>query len=153
MREILFRGKPTERFADYPTLRPDLFRDGWVYGSLVVCEDRYYICTHAECSNRTIISNAHGTMIEVIPETVGEFTGLHDIHGKRIFEGDVHGIPHWVVTYAADVNESLGMNAGWYVQRDNFESWMGLECHDQNNIIGNIHDNPELLKRRMKNAI
>lgn len=37
------------------------------------------------------------------------------------------------------------MNAGWYIQRDNFESWMELENCEVHNIIGNIHDNPELL--------
>ncbi len=86
--------------------------------------------------------------IEVLPDTVGQFTGLIDCHGKRIFEGDIHGMPGWIVTYCADVNEGEGMNAGWYVQRDDWESWMPLENHSEHVVIGNIHDNPELMEVR-----
>lgn len=147
MREILFRGKPTERFADYPMLRPDLFRDGWVYGSLVVCEDRYYICTHAECSNRTIISNAHGTMIEVIPETVGEYTTLDDRNDRKIFEGDI------VKFHKSGVSRSVAFDYGMaelefsrHDPVDNPDGWCLCCDHGICEIIGNIHDNPELLK-------
>jgi hypothetical protein len=146
MREILFRGKPTERFADFKMLRPDLFEGDWVYGSLIVCEERYYICTYAACSNRTIINNAYGTMVEVIPETVGQFTGMHNGNWTKIFEGDILDIPGWVVTYSDGMSENYGLNAGWYVQRDNWESYLEMSQGDLFTIIGNIHDNPELLK-------
>lgn len=88
MRCTIFRGKPTERFADFQTLRPRLFINGFVYGSLVVCGERHYICTYAECSNRTTVNNAHATMVEVISETVQQETGMEDKRGDTIFEGD-----------------------------------------------------------------
>ena len=144
MREILFRGKPTERFADYPMLRPDLFWDGWVYGSLVVCNDRYYICTYAECSNRTTVNNAHGTMIEVIPETVGQYTGVCDKIGKKIFEGDIVSAymdfgPAGFIENVVDIGYKKLRGYRWeYFDMDSIR------------VIGNIHDNPELLKGDIK---
>lgn len=134
MREILFRGK-TE--------------DGkWVYGYLFILgkgseyEETYIL---GDIDHRDSIFDVWKNAEKVIPKTVGQWTGLYDCHGVKIFEGDIHGIPGWIVTYCADTHEGYGMNAGWYVQRDNFESWMELENHEEHNIIGNIHDNPELL--------
>ena len=138
MREILFRGKRRS--------------DGeWVYGYVVKGED--YLTGESVTAiveqNATFYPRNEIVSYEiVIPETVGEWTGLVDCHGVKIFEGDIHGMPRWVVTYCADTRENYGMTVGWYVQRDNFESWMELENNYEHNIIGNIHDNPELLERR-----
>ena len=75
-----------------------------------------------------------------------EYTGLKDCYGKDIYEGDIDKYGY-VVTYVADINESLGMNCGWYLQRNDFESWSPLEC-DSNEIeiIGNIFETPRLAK-------
>jgi uncharacterized phage protein (TIGR01671 family) len=143
MREILFRGKST-------------LSGNWVYGYLIKGQDY-----HTQRTTYAIVLpsstlypiNEIVPYVEVIPETVGQWTGLTDCHGVKIFEGDIHGIPGWVVTYCADTHEGLGMNAGWYVQRDNFESWMELENHEEHNIIGNVYDNPELMKSRTKQLI
>lgn len=138
MREIIFRGK-------------DRLRGNWVYGSLIKTGNFCCILPDDDETNHDYpyldpdLGTIDGYAIPVVPETVGQWTGLVDCHGIKIFEGDIHGIPRWIVTYCADVNEGYGMNAGWYVQRDNFESWVELENHEEHNIIGNIHDNPELL--------
>ena len=66
--------------------------------------------------------------------------GFPDKNGKEIFEGDIDAFGY-VVTYSADLNAGLGMNAGWYIQRDNFESWSELECDENFEVAGNIFEN------------
>ena len=78
------------------------------------------------------------------------YTGLKDKNGKEIYEGDIDesGL---IVSYCGDQNEGLGMNVGFYLQRDEFESWIELEAmigENNYNIIGNIYENPELLARQ-----
>lgn len=74
------------------------------------------------------------------------YTGLKDCNGKEIYEGDIDKYGY-VVTYVADINESLGMNCGWYLQRNDFESWYELKCDSEEiEIVGNIFETPKLAK-------
>lgn len=75
MREILFRGKRTDNGE-------------WVYGDLLhpTEDDKdYYIEDFTQKKN-----NCHA----VIPETIGQYTGVTDMNNKHIFEGDVISIPY-----------------------------------------------------------
>ena len=75
-----------------------------------------------------------------------QYTGLKDCNGKEIYEGDIDKYGY-VVTYVADINESLGMNCGWYLQRNDFESWYELKCDSEEiEIVGNIFETPKLAK-------
>lgn len=144
MREILFRGKPKNK-ADYEFLKKmykDNCKDGFIYGSLVVSHGKYYICIMALCQINSLVDNGTTTMFEVIPETVGEYTGLKDKNGERIFEGDIVTMPrygsgkHKSVVYFK--NGKFAVNGSNYNFKD--------ICPRNMEVIGNIHDNPEMLK-------
>ena len=136
MREILFRGKRTN---DYE----------WIKGSLCTTIDFYTISYF----------DFEGYYIEekVIPETVGQYTGLTDKNGKKIFEGDIISIPFEEDRYPYEENVIHYENAevyfdterySWYVRHSD-DDLVSLWEYDDRDIIviGNIHDNPELLER------
>lgn len=73
--------------------------------------------------------------------------GVNDINGKVMYGGDI--LPYRnVVTYVdSSEGSNLGMNVGWYGQRDNFESWSEIEVGQDYEVLGNIYENPLLLVR------
>ena len=130
MREILFRGKRT-------------CNNEWTEGGFHSRFEKAYIIGISKTER------IDGT--EVIPETVGQYTGLTDKNGTKIFEGDIHKRENhfFIVKYGkyrdCETNEDC---VGWYFEythRKGCEGFNGTES-EYVNIIGNIHDNPELLK-------
>lgn len=153
MRESLFRGKPKNK-ADYQLFAQiwkDNCKNGFVFGSLVVSEGKFYICVAALCAVNSLINNGITTMIEVIPETVGQYTGLTDKNGKKIFERDI-------VKYC-ETKGVINFGEGCYAVKDiNSKNnpaldivLNGYKCEIK--VIGNIYDNPELLKGGCCNGI
>lgn len=126
MREILFRGK----------------REGkWIEGSLVRFPDgTTEICYSGEKCDIDELDKA-----TVETETVGQFTGRIDKNGKKVFEHDIlqildgvaRGIVQW---WENDQCYVLETKEGWHI--DDFGNYGRPECYE---VIGNIHDNPELL--------
>ena len=124
MREILFRGK---RIDD----------DKWTYGYLFQCWGRCYLLWGMNGDNPI--------KEEVYPKTVGDYTGLTDKNGKKIFEGDI-------VTYIGEVcvvnwdDET----AKFVLKNENllfdFEDVWCKRLRLQLEVIGTIYDNPELLE-------
>lgn len=155
----LFRGKPKYN-SDGEIISSDFIKYyDFVYGSLVVVDEKCFICTDADvCSN--FVNNTRATMFEVIPETVGEFTGINDKNGNIIFEGDIVKIIE--SGYGDDVHYGkVVFRDGCFVVE--YKSYIVIETRfvekktfqDGNanitvtyeyEVIGNVCDNPELLK-------
>lgn len=99
--------------------------------------------------------------VEVNPETVGQYTGLKDCNGVEIYEGDVVRSDHFIDVdgeqhYVRHTCEWSDKHSGWYF-RNNSESFDGdgglqafvmMKFLSERNIkvIGNIHQNPELIR-------
>lgn len=129
MKEILFRGK-TESSKRWVV--GDLLQ--WSDGEMCICENR----NHFEKDKYRVIS-----------ETVGQYTGLTDNNGNKIFEGDiVAGALIWQEKrkngLVAFKDGSFGLM--WY--RGGVEQYNAFTsmCNVEYEVIGNIHDNPDLLK-------
>ncbi len=137
MRKILFRGKRTNNGE-------------WVEGSYVAANHHW----HKHGIHRDwIVCNAYanggwfalGVKYPVITESIGQFTGLTDKNGKKIFEGDILNTSNsncriWYVDYKNTAFCSNQGNANYSCVLDDFMLYSSVE------VIGNIHDNPELLK-------
>ena len=130
MREILFRGK-TKAIAGSPynNGKPDgewVF--GYIYTDLGAMKIRQFEPDRPECND-----------YEVDPETVGQYTGLTDKNGKRIFEGDI------VDYISSDVIGNPKTGTSIVEDMTDYDTMIYLNHSDELQIIGNIHDNPELL--------
>ena len=126
MREIIFRGKRLDNGE-------------WVYGSLFVGFQKSYICPEAIAMYNFDGALCIGGFIEVYPSTVGQYTGLKDKHGKngkRIFEGDI-------LSFRAGRTHVVRFEDGAFILED---SAIPIPFAIKSEIIGNVHDNPELLK-------
>ena len=136
MREILFRGK-----------RKD-FDNEWLEGFYTLYNDNRGM-------KPAIITGTEKHCfipLEIIPETVGQYTGLTDKNGKKIFEGDIVEVTYLTRCYDNETEiREVTYNEEeccYYPMRwnetcevcDYFTEIQSIE------VIGNIHDNPELLK-------
>ena len=135
MRNIIFRGKRINRNGE------------WGYGDLRRYGGNTWVFPHNQKA-------AHDADM-VDPATVGEFTGLTDKNGKKIFEGDI--VSYIIVTggiedlsIPANVRHTVTYDEKHGAFRIGYHYFCGgtmREVVDANNlvVIGNIHDNPELL--------
>ena len=127
MREIKFRGIPT-------------YGKDFVYGSLIININ--------EAGRKEYLIKKHIGIIEVIPETVGQYTGLKDKNGVEIYEGDIikaiwsKDCEEYIANeiWIGDIFFNCGsfdINSEWCVALNCFNG--ALE------VIGNIYENKELL--------
>lgn len=132
MREILFRGKI-------------ITDDQWVYGGIAIAQDETVI----------ILTKEEQIVWNVIPGTVGQFTGLTDKNGVKIFEGDIITVNSKIVKQVRINDAFLAVQVAnkedlkfidlldpWQTPGEVWWNDFGSEII----VVGNIHDNPELLK-------
>lgn len=127
MREIKFRAKSLETGE-------------FIIGCLVKLD--YHNSVDYVEATQIILPNGHSYECE--PETVGEFTGLHDRNGKEIYEGDVVKVPNGdfgEVKYNDNMFKIMNCRSNGKVWFSSYDYWSG-GCE----ILGNIYENPDLLK-------
>lgn len=150
MREILFRGKRVDNGE-------------WISGSILSFDDGGKVIL----SSTAKVFKEHGTTTiccnecyDVYPETVGQYTGLADKNGNKIFEGDivkeykskdkVKGVVKFG-EYQSGINkyaDDLGFYVEWTTENFLIRE-LGYWCRkNMLEVIGNIHDNPELLEEK-----
>ena len=128
MREILFRGKRKDNGE-------------WIYGDLI-----HWWGRHNTKPDIQIYNNIQ--RFNVIPETVGQYTGLTDKNGKHIFEGDIIDTPDRLIKVAwLTGNAQFDLNFIRYAHDIIITNFKGIYMRDlkEYEVIGNIHDNKELL--------
>lgn len=131
MREILFRGKPLGNWE-------------WVYGFVVINKN-------GECFIKDTDYNINNGKCDLIPacvdpETIGQYTGKKDCNGKRIFEGDIVVARIGYCGYPnLKINERI-LAVEYSVRFVGYLSELSFGDVYEIEIIGNIHDNPELLE-------
>lgn len=114
----------------------------------------YHELNHPDHKGKRYIIPAYASALysfEVDPETVGQYTGLKDRNGKKIYEGDIL-IHNWNSSHdhmLETVSEVKWHNAAFFVDDKKRSDWL-LSVHAladwaEVEVIGNIHDNPELL--------
>ena len=147
MREILFRGQTRKNGEKVEMATGEKVPGHWVYGGIFPGTGDYSIIYGGE-TEKDLERHV------VYSETVGQYTGLKDKNGKRIFEGDIVA-QNWY-DYDEPRDDSFGKvvfceyDCSFSVMDVNKDGFMPLgRCgsyHWEVEVIGNIHDNPELLK-------
>ena len=124
-REIIFRGKRIDN-------------DEWAEGYFFKIWNRTYLLWG--------MTGDVPNMVEVKPQTVGQFTGLTDKNGKKIFEGNIVKFSHPAFNKSRIGMISYEMNETGFVLRHKGDySWIAY-TNEFYEVIGNIYDNPELLE-------
>lgn len=141
MREILFRGQ-TRRKGEKVWMDGSPVESNWVYGGIFQGPNRSVIYGYDPIEKYCVYT-----------DTVGQFTGLTDKNGTKIFEGDIveghchsawrHELQRCEVAYGRD-----GFEARHHVNCGGERSYYTYKVLFSKDVvvIGNIHDNPELLE-------
>lgn len=129
MREILFRGK-------------HIYTGRWIEGSYV---HRTKFCgdtddAHFILSGGGFDCGEYGAAFTVDPETVGQYTGLEDRNGRKIFEGDI--VAH--VEFPDEPTLICWHKSGFAIKGLWYESDI-LRYIKHIEVVGNIHDNPDMI--------
>ena len=151
MREILFRAK-TEPNCKSSMTGKIIKKPKWIYGYI----DLGYM---HDCETALISDEKGNNVYKCQYDTIGQYTGLTDKNGKKIFEGDIVKSPSYtskgVVKFGLheiaccgccyDSHQTVGYFVDFGCRIESDESfWENLE------IIGTIHDNPELLESEVQ---
>jgi uncharacterized phage protein (TIGR01671 family) len=129
MREILFNGKRVDTGE-------------WVEGYLL--KVKTLSPSSAKWVEKTLILIQQDEIYEVFPETVGQYTGLTDKNGKKIFEGYIIKADNWLHSYMK-IYTIVFEDGGFYAKYKDEDGW-NFDHLGNIAVIGNVFDNPELIE-------
>ena len=130
MREILFRGK---------RLQGGEWVEGYFFKSDINKKERESgkatIIFTPDCDTFIMVPECHNSFM-VVSDTVGQYTGMKDKNGKRVFEGDI-------LSLRTGRQHVVRFEDGAFVLEN---TAIPVSFANKFEVIGNIHDNPEMLK-------
>ena len=161
MRIIKFRGKDVKTlhwvygaFHEHIDITPAAFYKDAESRENHIKEHTHYLIIQDAFSDYCMPRNIQ--CFDVTPETIGQFTGLHDKNGKEIYEGDIVTFDDtpYCVNGSGYQGTVVMHNGAWCVKH--YEKYFDVDFYSplfaddfanrKTIILGNIHDNPELLK-------
>lgn len=131
MRNIRFRGYNRKN-------------EKWLYGFYLQNRGQHFVCLDEFATGKTWED------YEIDPETLGQFTGLKDAIGKEIYEGDIVRHPYIdpifrAIVDGSSVKSEVVFHNGAFVISYEVDDFILLDAFGHIEVVGNIHDNPELL--------
>lgn len=144
MREILYRGQIRRKGEKVHFITGEPQPSRWCYGGI--------FAPHMEAKGFGVIYGQEsgsdepitGTKLDKFPvyrDTVGQYTGLTDKNGAKIFEGDI--------VEADGYREAVRFENGCFYPMGAYIARTGYEYDpDEYEVVGNIYDNPELLEEK-----
>ena len=149
MREIIFRGKRLDNGE---------WAEGFYISHLNAC---HYIIPFRTGGYEAMDNSFYvHKWFEVDPSTIGQYTGLKDKNGKRIFDGDILHIAKIADALGGYYRPPLDYHVNVVVKWDlcawmwetlcedkRYISFPDAWCHYECEVIGNIYDNPDLLEK------
>ena len=144
MRKIKFRGKTVSGRWVYGDLLHITNADG-ISGTIIVKENQ---ATAQGTDYDNALSYAHNEIDVVIPDTIGQYTGLLDINDKEIYEGDIVREKLKRARIDGDILQICFEDYEW-CGKNNYgatTSYSLLATYHKLEVIGNIHETPELPK-------
>ena len=153
MREILFRGQ-TRRLGEKVWMNGEKVPSNWAYGGICQGKGAFSIIYGSMDSELESPTEKH----VIYTDTIGQYTGLTDKNGKKIFDGDIIKQTFHLNGFERDVLSVIEYGISYAYSNvcgvcERFSDGSGiamLSVGDQTGVvfcevIGNIHDNPELL--------
>lgn len=116
----------------------------WLYGFYLQNRGQHFVCPDEFATGKS------WSDYEIDPETLGQYTGLCDKNGTEIYECDIVRHPYIdpifrAIVDGSSVKSKVGFHNGAFVINYDIDDFILLDAFGYIEVVGNIHDNPELL--------